>query len=94
MIFAMIDEPRGEYYGGEVAAPLFREILNAVANRYSLPTPAGTVPSVRPVLASDKPDVTDTVRASQAMTLPVATAGSLIRHKRRGRLPRFPENSR
>jgi cell division protein FtsI (penicillin-binding protein 3) len=41
VIFASIDEPHGQYYGGEVAAPLFREVLNAVANRFSLPAPVG-----------------------------------------------------
>lgn len=38
VIFASIDEPHGAYYASEVAAPLFREVLNAVANRFSLPT--------------------------------------------------------
>lgn len=42
VIFASIDEPHGAYYGGAIAAPLFREVLNIVANRFSLPTPAGT----------------------------------------------------
>lgn len=37
VIFAAVDEPRGVYYSSETAAPLFREVLNAVANRFSLP---------------------------------------------------------
>ncbi|MCM2324692.1 MAG: transpeptidase family protein, partial [Oligoflexia bacterium] len=37
VIFTSVDEPRGIYYATETAAPLFREVLNAVANRFSLP---------------------------------------------------------
>ncbi|MCM2277643.1 MAG: transpeptidase family protein [Oligoflexia bacterium] len=37
VIFASIDEPHGLYYASETAAPLFREVLSAVANRFSLP---------------------------------------------------------
>jgi cell division protein FtsI (penicillin-binding protein 3) len=44
-IFTSIDEPHGIYYASETAAPLFREVLNAVANRFSLPT-HGNVPPV------------------------------------------------
>jgi cell division protein FtsI (penicillin-binding protein 3) len=62
VIFASIDEPHGSYYGGQVAAPLFREVLNAVANRFSLPAPAGTT------LADSKPapPPADMIRSSQA----------------------------
>lgn len=48
-IFTEIDEPHGVYYASETAAPLFREVLNAVANRFGIPT-QGNVP----VLASAK----------------------------------------
>jgi cell division protein FtsI (penicillin-binding protein 3) len=37
VIFTAVDEPRGVIYASETAAPLFREVLNAVANRFSLP---------------------------------------------------------
>ena len=37
VIFASIDEPHGIYYGGETAAPLFREVLAAVASRFGMP---------------------------------------------------------
>ncbi len=37
VIFASIDEPKGVYYASETAAPLFRTVLEAVANRFSLP---------------------------------------------------------
>lgn len=62
VIFASIDEPHGQIYGGEVAAPLFREVLNAVANRFSLPAPVGTT------LADAKPAAppADMIKSSQA----------------------------
>ncbi|MGK5081961.1 penicillin-binding protein [Bdellovibrionota bacterium FG-1] len=43
VVFASIDEPHGVIYASETAAPLFREVLNAVANRFSLPTRPDTV---------------------------------------------------
>lgn len=50
VIFVSVDEPRGAYYASEVAAPLFRDVLGAVANRLSLPT-QGSTPRV---LAANK----------------------------------------
>lgn len=44
VIFASIDEPRGVYYASETAAPLFREVLNAVASRFGLPAKGAPVP--------------------------------------------------
>lgn len=37
VIFTSLSEPRGNYYAAETAVPLFREVLNSVANRLSLP---------------------------------------------------------
>ncbi len=37
VIFAALDEPRGVYYASETAAPLFRGVAQAVANRMSMP---------------------------------------------------------
>jgi cell division protein FtsI (penicillin-binding protein 3) len=37
VIFTSIDEPRGVYYASETAAPLFKQVLNAAATRFSLP---------------------------------------------------------
>jgi len=44
VILTTLEEPRGVYYASETAAPLFREVLNAVVTRYS-------IPSALPVLA-------------------------------------------
>ena len=40
VIFTSLDEPKGIYYAAETAAPLFHDVLNAVANRFSLPARA------------------------------------------------------
>ena len=37
VIYTALVEPKGGYYASETAAPLFREVLNSVANRCSLP---------------------------------------------------------
>lgn len=37
MILVMIDNPKGEYYGGLVAGPVFKEIAEAVIRRFSIP---------------------------------------------------------
>ncbi len=36
VIFAALDEPRGAYYGAEVAAPLFKTITQTTLNRYNI----------------------------------------------------------
>jgi cell division protein FtsI (penicillin-binding protein 3) len=65
VIFAALDEPKGVYYASENAAPLFREVLNAVANRFSLPTRPDTP---NPVLASDggKSLISDSIHLGRA----------------------------
>lgn len=40
VIFTMLDEPKGNYYASETAAPLFREVLNAVVTRFGIPSTA------------------------------------------------------
>ena len=37
VIFTSLDEPRGVYYASETAAPLFKHVMSAVANRFSMP---------------------------------------------------------
>jgi cell division protein FtsI (penicillin-binding protein 3) len=45
VVFVMIDEPQGRYYGGDVAAPVFREIVESVL--LSCPELAGSRTLVR-----------------------------------------------
>jgi cell division protein FtsI (penicillin-binding protein 3) len=40
VIFTAVDEPKGAYYAADVAVPLFKEVLNATANRFSMPSRA------------------------------------------------------
>ena len=65
VILTTIDEPHGVYYASETAAPLFREVLNAVASRYSMPSNSPeTAP--KPVVASFSKESARTVASSSA----------------------------
>ncbi len=75
VIFAAIDEPRGIYYASETAAPLFREVLNSVANRFSLPT-RGDLP--KPQLASASAPVSDTMRLGQSHPAPAGARSAVF----------------
>jgi len=41
-IIVIIDEPQGQYYGGVVAAPVFRQIAQQTLNYLNVPPEAGT----------------------------------------------------
>ena len=43
VILTKIDEPHGVYYASETAAPLFREVLADVVNRFAIPAKAAPV---------------------------------------------------
>lgn len=90
VIFVSVDEPRGAYYGGEVAAPLFREVLNAAANRFGMPSAptegeprvlaSGAAPSLEDrapaaALPAPAPGSADLLRLSQAQARPAGAAG-------------------
>lgn len=63
VIFTSLVEPRGVYYASLTAAPLFREVLNSVANRCGLPVQAEPVK-----LAAGSP-VKDQIKISQASVI-------------------------
>jgi cell division protein FtsI (penicillin-binding protein 3) len=54
VILVVIDEPRGEYYGGAVAAPVFREVAEASLRYLGVPPsiPSRTVPVAPSLLAA------------------------------------------
>lgn len=54
VILAVIDEPRGEHYGGTVAAPVFREVAEATLRYLGVPPslPSRTIGVGRPLLAA------------------------------------------
>jgi cell division protein FtsI/penicillin-binding protein 2 len=65
-VLVVIDRPRGVYFGGEVAAPVFREIARQVLWYLRVP----------PTEPQAAPPSTGTTRTGQPMT-PVGTAGRL-----------------
>ncbi len=74
VIYTMIDEPKGIYYGSETAAPLFRSVLLATANRFSLPAKAGGQPLLGLQKNHDKGPLSDSIRWSLAKVVPPAAA--------------------
>ena len=45
VVLVVVDEPQGDYYGGDVAAPAFREIATGVLQHFDVPQDApGSVP--------------------------------------------------
>jgi cell division protein FtsI (penicillin-binding protein 3) len=55
VIGVFVDEPRGEIYGGEVAAPVFREIAEHAMKALGVP-PTGSVAQARPAGAVRRPE--------------------------------------
>ncbi len=75
VILAMLDEPQGVYFGGETAAPLFREVLNAVASRFSLPASSAPQPTLATLGKAGKPIPSDRLAVTQAHPVsPVAAS--------------------
>jgi cell division protein FtsI (penicillin-binding protein 3) len=74
VIFVSLDDPKGVYFAAETAAPLFKNVLSAVVNRYSIPAHGDQAPLK---LAKS---TTDKVRISQASAIQavdVETPGAL-----------------
>jgi cell division protein FtsI (penicillin-binding protein 3) len=45
VVLVVVDEPQGDYYGGDVAAPAFREIATGVLQHFDVPEDApGSIP--------------------------------------------------
>jgi cell division protein FtsI (penicillin-binding protein 3) len=55
VIGVFVDEPRGEIYGGEVAAPVFKEIAEHAMKALGVP-PTGSVAQARPAGAVRRPE--------------------------------------
>lgn len=78
VILTAIDEPRGLYYAADTAVPLFREVFNAVASRFSLP--ASQIEPAKLLAEAEKGrDVLKSVQSHPAPrpSLPVPTAASI-----------------
>ena len=70
VVFASLDDPKGAYFAAETAAPLFHEVLNAVASRFGLPASVSA-----PQLAAR---TTDRISISQAHSEPVPAAPAAL----------------
>jgi cell division protein FtsI (penicillin-binding protein 3) len=70
VIFASIDEPHGVYYAAETAAPLFREVLNVVANRFSLPTRDSESPQSPALAQKLQAQSQSSLHLTQALPIP------------------------
>ena len=73
VVFTALDEPKGIYFASETAAPLFHDVLNAVATRFSIPE--------QPVLASTRQDKLKMTQAKAvgAPTSPVSDAPEILK---------------
>jgi cell division protein FtsI (penicillin-binding protein 3) len=69
-----VDEPRGEVYGGEVAAPVFREVVEHALKAMGVPTSAGDETAAASATASTTS--TSTATSSTSSTAPTPTASS------------------
>ncbi len=78
VIYTAVDSPRGVYYASETAAPLFRGILAAAVNRYSIP--ATVAPPVLAKKDGKNGELTDRLNTSLAkVTAPnVTTQGPVL----------------
>ena len=79
----MLDEPRPVYYAGETAAPLFREVLNAVVTRFAIPSTEPMAPTLARKEKGSHGEMagrTESVSTSQASAL--AGAPSLEKAER------------
>lgn len=67
-VYVMIDEPQGLYYGGQVAAPIVRQILIAALQYLNVPPacPAGQTPESVPPLQAETVSMPDLVGSSAA----------------------------
>ena len=74
VILTSLDQPPGLYYSSDTAAPLFHDVLNAVANRFSLPSKTVQLAGVgRSTERTHGSQAQDRVSISQANPVPVST---------------------
>jgi cell division protein FtsI (penicillin-binding protein 3) len=74
VIGVFIDEPKGEVYGGEVAAPVFREVAEHALKARGVPTAGSAVAALPPPAAAPAP--AEPVERDDAPPLPLAEAGA------------------
>jgi cell division protein FtsI (penicillin-binding protein 3) len=72
VIFTALHAPRGVYYASETAAPLFRNVLKIVANRFSLPTHLDSRAPEKTLAAGKARPRNDEVQTQSAHPVPIA----------------------
>jgi cell division protein FtsI (penicillin-binding protein 3) len=72
-VLAFFDNPKGIYYGGETAAPLFSQVLQSVTSRFSIPSTEKMEVPAELTAAPSKPDK-EQVEMVQSSAEPVVTS--------------------
>ncbi len=71
VIYAGLEEPQGIYYASHTAAPLFKEVLNAVVTRFSIPAKFPIqLAKTSPVPMNFHKSLKDQVKVSQSKAVP------------------------
>jgi cell division protein FtsI/penicillin-binding protein 2 len=87
-IVVVIDSPRGdEYYGGRVAAPVFRRIAEAALRQLGVPPTINPVPPAVVPPATLSPDVEAAGGPAVLLARPAAVAPALVPVKSDGSMP-------
>jgi len=74
VIGVFVDEPKGEIYGGEVAAPAFREVAEYAMKMLGVPPTAGPVAAAPPPPPADEPEGPPPVEQTTRRTPPGSVA--------------------
>jgi cell division protein FtsI (penicillin-binding protein 3) len=76
VIGVFIDEPKGEVYGGDVAAPVFREVVEHALKARGVPTEGSAVAALPPPPPAVAPAPADPGERDDAPPLPLAEAAA------------------
>jgi len=74
VIGVFVDEPKGEIFGGEVAAPAFREVAEYAMKMLGVPPTAGAVAAAPPPPPADEPEGPPPVEQTTRRTPPGSVA--------------------
>jgi cell division protein FtsI (penicillin-binding protein 3) len=75
-IGVFVDEPKGEIYGGDVAAPVFREVVEHALKARGVPTLGSAVAALPPLPPAVAPAPADPAEKEEAAPLPLAESGA------------------
>lgn len=72
VIMTLLDEPKGVYYASETAAPLFKNVLNAVVTRFAIPSSSPIERKLAEAESKKNSKKKDTIQASMSQATPPA----------------------